>query len=137
MNLDDLEVLEPLGEGSFAKVYKAWNKPLGKYVALKIFELDDDDQKNSQTVREAENEASILEKLERELNHPNILKLYSLYEKSQEKNNLIIMILEYGICSMHDVLTIRENYSEGEIISIMIDILDALDKSQKIGIANR
>ncbi|ALM75539.1 serine/threonine-protein kinase [Thermococcus barophilus] len=66
--LDKYELLEFLGEGGFAKVFKAKRKDDGKIVALKIPRID---EKTSKTfIKEVSTWFH--------LNHPNIVKLYDV-----------------------------------------------------------
>jgi len=42
------------------------------------------------------------------------------------KKKYVVIVLEYGKCSMHDLLEAKRVYKEGEILSIMAPICDAL-----------
>src|SRR5512139_3356641 len=63
-------VLEKIGEGGMAVVYKAYQESLGRYVAIKVLrtELARDEEFVARFQREALSVA--------QLNHPNILQVY-------------------------------------------------------------
>lgn len=68
------EKIEKLGEGAFGRVYKARDKKTQQIVAIKqIMEAEDSFGGISTTTLR---EISIL----MELNHPNVIKLYSLFK---------------------------------------------------------
>jgi calcium/calmodulin-dependent protein kinase I len=76
-----------LGQGSFAKVYRAWHRSSGQKVAIKIIkkeELSDEDKMALQ------NEIDILTHVD----HPNIVKLFEVYEDSE--NYSLVMELMTG-----------------------------------------
>ncbi|QPG76676.1 hypothetical protein FOA43_004070 [Brettanomyces nanus] len=70
------KVMEKLGEGAFSKVYKAQNIQTGDYVAVKVIEKFQLDEKQR---------ASVLKEvaLMRQLEHPNIVKFIDFIENEQ------------------------------------------------------
>ena len=98
-----LEILEFLGKGSFGQVYKAFYNPMGKFVALKFYELSQ--EREREVLEDAQNEKIIMEKLN-ELKHPNFVEFYSIYEENKldSGKRFVVIMMEYGICSMSDLL---------------------------------
>ncbi len=70
--IGDFILVRKVGEGSSGKVYKAWQLPLRRYVALKFLSLLDDD-----TISRFEREAQLLA----QLHHPNIAGVHEISEK--------------------------------------------------------
>lgn len=70
------DLQEPIGEGAYSLVYKAFNKETKEVVALKVYkELSDSDLK-----------VQILQEVKtlRKLNHPNLIKLNRVFELNKK-----------------------------------------------------
>jgi len=75
----DYSFLKKLGQGSFGVVYKAMHKKTKDYRAIKIMEKTMINNNPSLAVQ-IKSEYNIL----RELDHPNIIKIYEAYENSNQ-----------------------------------------------------
>jgi len=74
------QIIEKLGEGTYASVYKALNKITDKLVAIKVFPAHND-------------QFAYLNEIEflRKIDHPYIVKLHDVYKTNEE----IWMVLDY------------------------------------------
>ncbi|XP_002165681.3 serine/threonine-protein kinase PLK4 isoform X1 [Hydra vulgaris] len=83
-SIDNYEVFELLGRGSFAVVYRAVHKPTCKEVAIKM--IDKKKLQSSSMMKRVCNEVEI----HCQLKHPSILEMYGSFEDS----NYVYLILE-------------------------------------------
>lgn len=117
-----------LGRGAFAEVLRVRHRRLGRQEALKILLEAHDGSSNfaSRFVEEA--------KLVASLDHPNIVKVYDYGE--------IEGVLWYSMQYV-DGVTLRAEidhrplFSEQEVISLAVPLLDALENSHAAGIVHR
>lgn len=122
------ELVEKIGCGGMAEVYKAKCRVLKRWVAVKI--LKD----------EFVNDEEFLERFEREayaaasLNHPNIVSIYDV----GREGNIHYIVMEYI-----DGITLKEYIRQNGALSwqeaaeISISILSALHKAHRHGIIHR
>ena len=79
---------ETIGKGGFAFVRRAKNRTTGQHVAIKIYQK----QKMSEGEKESmEVEMEVL----KQLDHPNIIKLYEIFEE-EKYICLVIELMEGG-----------------------------------------
>ena len=79
---------ETIGKGGFAFVRRAKNRTTGQHVAIKIYQK----QKMSEGEKESmEVEMEVL----KQLDHPNIIKLYEIFEE-EKYICLVIVFMEGG-----------------------------------------
>ena len=97
--LEDFEVLEKLGEGKMAQVFRAVERRSNKEVALKIFAKKPIENHNfyHQTRREVE--------IQYHLHYKHILKLYGYFQSEKE----LFLVLEFvGGRSLHSLCVTTE-----------------------------
>lgn len=78
-------VIEKLiGSGGMADIYKAFDKKLNRYVAIKVIKSE---QAGDESIRRFVSEARILA----QLNHPNITQIYEIFKKDRH----YYIVMEY------------------------------------------
>lgn len=101
------EILAKLGEGSYGSVYKALDKRDGKIVAIKVLEVENEDNENMRR------EINIL----KECYSPFIVA----YKGTYQKDNQVWIVMEYCVAgSICDLMAICEKTLTEEQIAIVL-----------------
>lgn len=130
--LGKYRIMEPLGRGGMAQVYRAYHPQLDRYVAVKVLRSDlvEEAEFLARFRREAQSVAN--------LRHENIVQVYD-FDADGDIYYMIMELLE------GDTLKVRlnayrarkERMPSGEMLRITLDVLDGLAYAHSEGIIHR
>jgi serine/threonine-protein kinase len=126
--LGQFQVIEELGRGGMATVYKAFQPALGRYVALKVLlpHLAQDEKLVQRFLREARAAAA--------LRHPHVITIYDI----GSENDIHYIVTEYleGI-TLAQLLEQKGALGSDRVLNIVQQIAEALDHAHHRGYVHR
>ncbi len=121
--------LRPLARGGYSVVYRAWQRSVGREVALKVDQRTLDNRSDQQRfLREAQAAG-------RMSGHPNIVHVYDAGVTSDNHPYLVMELCTGG--SYADRLKAGRRLSPQHVRDVGIKIADALDAAHRAGILHR
>ena len=129
LQLDKYELLEVLGHGGMATVYRARDRRLGRNVAVKVIHrhLRDDEEIATRFVREARAVAK--------LHHPNIVEVFDVSEPEEPERYLVVELVE-GY-SLRRFLAEHRPMPAEVAAALTIELADALEHAHQSGVIHR
>ena len=131
--LDDrYEIIEQIGVGGMAKVYKAKDRLLDRFVAIKI--LKDQYAEDSEFLKKFNNEAQSAAKL----SHINIVNVFDIGEDLYKGERIYYIVMEFvDGQTLKDLIVNEKRLSNPDIIDYSIQIAQALKTAHQAGIIHR
>lgn len=129
---DRYEIIEKIGGGGMALVYKAKCRLLNRYVAIKILrdEFINDEEFIKKFRRESQAAAS--------LSHPNIVNIYDVGVDEKDGHEIQYIVMEYiKGRTLKDVIKEKGKLTVDETIEYSIQIAEALEHAHKNHIVHR
>ncbi len=127
--IDHYRIIEKIGQGGSAWVYRAWDTKLDRFVAFKIIRKDAFPPETYQRLtKRFEREAKALAKLD----HPNIVKVYDFGEYDGSAY-LIMEMIDGGSLTRK----IGHPIPFSEAVSYLAPIADGLEYAHRCGILHR
>lgn len=134
--IDRYEIRERIGSGGMARVYKAWDTKLDRWVAVKILHehLADDTTFRARFEREAKSVAAF--------DHPNIVHIFDYNVIERDGYPMYYMVMSYiqGV-TLRQMLEANAAHntrlSQNTVLSITTDLSSALSYAHAHGVAHR
>jgi tRNA A-37 threonylcarbamoyl transferase component Bud32 len=130
--LGKYRVLDALGRGGMARVYRAYHAGLDRYVAIKVLRSDlvDDEEFLARFRREAQAVAG--------LRHPHIVQVFD-FDVQDDVYYMVMELLEGDTLKarLNDYRLRGERMPPGEMTRILLDVLDALAYAHSEGMVHR
>jgi serine/threonine protein kinase len=123
------EVHDPIGQGGMGIVYRGHDRLTGRPVAIKTLRADASDWQPTAFDR-FQREAELL----RQLNHPNIIETIATFAED-ERTYIVMELAEHG--SLAGRITRDHPMSVGDVVSIALDVADAMTRVHRLGILHR
>jgi tRNA A-37 threonylcarbamoyl transferase component Bud32 len=131
-NLGKYRVLEPLGRGGMARVYRAYHPQLDRYVAIKVLRSDlvEEGEFLARFRREAQAVAA--------LRHPNIVQVFD-FDLQDGVYYMVMELLEGDTLQtrLNDYRARGERMPLGEVMRVLLDALDGLAYAHSEGMIHR
>jgi len=131
-SLGKYRILEPIGRGGMAQVYKAYHPQLDRFVAVKVLRADLVEEKEflARFSREARAVAA--------LRHPNIVQVFD-FDMQDGLYFMVMELLEGDTLKAYlNAYRINgERMPRGEMVRILVDALSGLGYAHQAGIVHR
>ncbi len=132
LTLGKYRVLEPLGRGGMARVYRAYHPQLDRYVAIKVMRTDlaDDEEFQVRFQREARAVAA--------LRHPNIVQVFDFDIEGEISYMVMELMAGDTLKTRLDDYRVRgQQMPCGEMVRVMLDVLEGLAYAHSEGMIHR
>ena len=126
--LGHFEIIEPIGRGGMGQVYRALDKSLQRYVAVKVIHCESDSGIDTQAQARLMHEAVA----QARVNHPNIVTIF--YVGQESDTTFLAMELIDGFDASE--LIKQGNIPYHSLCSMAIKIADALNVASQTGIVH-
>ncbi|MCE1253819.1 MAG: serine/threonine protein kinase, partial [Anaerolineae bacterium] len=130
--LGKYQILQPLGQGGMARVYKAYHPKLERYVAIKVLRPDliGEEEFLDRFRREAQSVAA--------LRHPNIVQVFD-FDVQDDIYYMVMELLEGDTLKsrMNLYRTRSQIMPYDEMIKILLDVLNGLGYAHTQGMVHR
>lgn len=133
MSIQDFEILQELGQGSFSKVFKVWRKSDHQFYALKKVSLKN---MNTKEKSNALNEVRILASI----NHPNIISYKEAFYDDDSDSLCLVMEYAEGGDLLQKIIDhkVKQSYMNEEFLwNLLIEISQGLEALHSLGIIHR
>jgi serine/threonine protein kinase len=131
-NLGKYRILEPLGRGGMARVYRAYHPQLDRYVAIKVLRSDLvlEEEFLARFRREAQAVAA--------LRHPHVVQVFD-FDVQGDIYYMVMELLEGDALRtrLNDYRARGEQMPLGEVVRILLDVLDGLAYAHSEGMIHR
>jgi serine/threonine protein kinase len=132
--LGKYEIIERIGRGGMAEVYRGYHSALDRYVAIKLLHpfLADDPEFKDRFEKEAKNVAK--------LRHPNIVQVFDFeYDSGGESYYMVMELIDGPTLKdkLFELAADNRRYSIAEATRIMIDTANALAYAHKRNMIHR
>lgn len=128
--IDDFVVVEPIGRGGMATVYRAHQVSMNRDVALKVIRLHDSIDINDDFRKRFAQEAEVIAKME----HIHILPVYS-YGLTNDIAYLAMRLLRGG--SLADIITKQGHLPLNQVVSLFNQFAQGLAHAHSKGVIHR
>ena len=126
------EIIQQIGVGGMAKVYKAKDRLLDRFVAIKV--LKEQYAEDNEFLKKFNNEAQSAAKL----NHINIVNVYDIGQDLFEGKKIYYIVMEYVEGeTLKDLIDSEGQLSNHDIIDYSVQIAQALKSAHNSGIIHR
>lgn len=131
--LDDrYEIIEQIGVGGMAKVYKAKDRALGRFVAIKI--LKEQYAEDNEFLKKFNNEAQSAAKL----SHVNIVNVFDIGQDLYQGRRIYYIVMEYvDGQTLKDLIVSENQLTNHDIVDYSTQIAQALKTAHQSGIVHR
>src|SRR5437868_1433468 len=123
------KLLEKIGEGGAAEVFRALDERLNRIVAVKCLRTQFTSDPQSRQRFEVEARAAA------GLSHPNIVDIYDFGEAPDGSMFIVMQYVEGE--NLKDVLSKRGRLTSGETIAIAVQVCHALEQAHAAGLIHR